>query len=193
MAKRAKQAHFSDSEHSESDGGSSSNSSEGKPLSKESSVAKLAMKKQPKMIDTIIDALANFDDRKGATPIYIKKFILGKYPEMDTQLFKARFKRTFMKAIENHVLHSASEGEMEDRASESEEESAAITSKKSRDAETNPVRGTTSKMTSGEQQPAKVVGRRRAVNAVENSNIAGIESETEPARPRPRPARRGRK
>ncbi|KAH6947515.1 hypothetical protein HPB50_019591 [Hyalomma asiaticum] len=88
----------------ESDASSDSASSASSEREPGSSGAKSAAAKQPKMIDMIIEAMKNMDDRKGATPIYIKKFILGKYPEMDTRLFKAKFKRTFTKAIENSIL-----------------------------------------------------------------------------------------
>ncbi|XP_049275692.1 uncharacterized protein LOC119372859 isoform X3 [Rhipicephalus sanguineus] len=71
MAKRAKEARAEDSEPSESESGSSSSSSE----------RKQPKETQPKMIDMIIDALNNMDDRKGASPMYLKKFILGLYPQ----------------------------------------------------------------------------------------------------------------
>ncbi|KAH7983947.1 hypothetical protein HPB52_015718 [Rhipicephalus sanguineus] len=127
MAKRAKEARAEDSEPSESESGSSSSSSE----------RKQPKETQPKMIDMIIDALNNMDDRKGASPMYLKKFILGKYPEMDTPLFRAKFKRTFIKAIENNIVEeeTADEpktgGEEEDaeRSSEGEKDESEPTTK----------------------------------------------------------------
>ncbi|KAL3186517.1 hypothetical protein MRX96_027337 [Rhipicephalus microplus] len=94
MAKRVKEARMELSEPSESDGASSSSSSERKE----------PKEAPPKMIDMIVDAMNNLNDQRGASPIYLKKFILGKYPEIKTWQFQAKFKRTFLKALENNIL-----------------------------------------------------------------------------------------
>uniref|UniRef100_G3MS01 H15 domain-containing protein n=1 Tax=Amblyomma maculatum TaxID=34609 RepID=G3MS01_AMBMU len=61
-------------------------------------------KKAPKMAIMIEDAVSNCSDRKGATPAYIRNYILGKYPELDRTRFKTTFKKAFLTAIEKKAL-----------------------------------------------------------------------------------------
>lgn len=65
---------------------------------------KQATTEHPKMISMITEALRSCTERKGASYVYIRNYINGKYPSADGPRFKNNFKKALMTGVEKNVV-----------------------------------------------------------------------------------------
>lgn len=63
-----------------------------------------APKASPKTLDMVIEAIRKLEDRKGASVVAIKNYILTTYPEKDPAHVKSSLKKAIQKGFEEELL-----------------------------------------------------------------------------------------